>query len=121
MTTGEVADRLVQLSRQGNTQACYDELYSPEIMSIEPEGYLDKTTFEGMEAVMLKLQQVAARVKEVHNTKIGDPIVAGGHFALRWKTSLTYHDSTHPAVIDEIAVFEVKEGKIVKEQFFYQP
>ncbi len=120
MTIEEVANRLVQLSRQGKSQACYDELYSPEIVSIEPEGYLDKTNFEGMDAVMLKLQQVAASVKEVHNTEIGDPIVAGNHFALRWKTNLTYHNSIHPAVIDEIVVFEVKEGKIVKEQFFYK-
>lgn len=120
MNIQEIADRLVKLSRQGNIQTCYDELYASDIVSIEPEGFPGDTKSIGMDAVMLKLKQVAASVKEVHSTEIGDPMIADSHFALRWKTHLTYHKSTDSTVIDEIAVYEVESGKIVSEQFFYK-
>ena len=99
---------------------CYDELYASDIVSIEPEGFPGDTTSTGMNAVMRKLEQVAASVKEVHGTEIGDPMVTDSHFALRWKTHLTYHGSTDTTIIDEIAVYEVEDSKIVSEQFFYK-
>ena len=120
MTVKEVAQKLVQLSREGNIQACYDQLYSDEILSIEPETFDGIQKAKGLEAVMLKLKEVAVSVEKVHSTEIGDPIVAGNHFALRWKVVMTNKNANEKSIVDEIAVFEVKNDKIVQEQFFYR-
>ena len=120
MSVKDVAEQLVRLCREGNIQTCYDQLYSREILSIEPENFDGIKQAKGMEAVMLKLKEVAASVEEVHSTEIGDPIIAGNHFALTWKTVMTNKNSNRKTTVNEIAVFEVKNGKIVEEQFFYR-
>ncbi|MGD1840012.1 MAG: SnoaL-like domain-containing protein [Thermonemataceae bacterium] len=120
MSVKEVAEKLVALCRKGNIQACYNQLYSQKILSIEPENFDGMQKANGMEAVMLKLEAVAASVEKVHSTEIGDPIIAGDHFALNWKTVLTYKNADTITTINEIAVFEVENGKIIKEQFFYR-
>ena len=120
MSVKEVAEKLVGLCREGNIQACYDQLYSREILSIEPENFNGIQKAKGMAAVMLKLKEVAASVQEVHSTEIGDPIIAGNHFAITWKTVMTNKNSDRKTTVDEIAVFEVENGKIIEEQFFYR-
>lgn len=119
MSVKEVAEKLVRLCREGNIQTCYDQLYSTKILSIEPESFTGIQKAKGLDTVMLKLKEVAASVKEVHSTEIGDPIVAANHFAITWKTIMTKVGSSEKTIVDEIAVFEVKNGKIIEEQFFY--
>jgi len=120
MTVQEIANRLVELCREGNWQACYDELYSPEARSIEPEGTPDRE-IKGIEAFKAKGEKWNSMVKEFHSSEIGEPVVAGNHFALPWKSNLTFNGAPGPVNMDEICVYEVQDGKIVKEQFFYQP
>lgn len=118
MNIQEIANRLVVLCRVGDFASCYKELYSPEIVSIEPEGS-PMQVVQGFEALQKKGEEWNNMVEQVHGSEIGDPIVAGNHFAIPWKMSLTFKGAPGPSNMDEIAVYEVKEGKIVTEQFFY--
>lgn len=118
MTVQEIANRLVELCRKGEWDTCYQELYSPNARSIEPEGTPDRE-IQGMEAFKTKGEKWQSMVKEVHKSEIGDPVVAGNHFSLAWKTNLTFQGAPGPTDMDEICVYEVEDGKIVKEQFFY--
>jgi len=54
----------------------------------------------------------------MHGGYSNEPIVAGNHFAVLMGMDVTMKGAGRMKM-DEIAVYEVKDGKIVKEQFFY--
>ena len=62
MTTQEVADRLVELCRQGEFVQAVQELYSDDIVSIEPEGS-PMGTVRGIPAIMQKGEQHAHSIQ----------------------------------------------------------
>ena len=57
-------------------------------------------------------------MEEFHGAAIGDPIVSGNHFSCSMMMDATFKETGRERM-DEICVYEVKDGKIVKEQFFY--
>lgn len=117
MTTQEVADNLVTWCREGNYQRCYEELYSPNIVSIEPEGGAFPRC-EGMEAVQKK-GQWWEETFEVHGGEVSDPIVADSWFTVKFDMDTTHKPSGHRVKSAELGVYRVQDGKIVSEQFFF--
>jgi len=117
MTTQAVANRLVELCRAGKWNEAQDELYAANAVSIEPEG-ANMPKAEGMEAIKAKGEQWASMVEEVHSGEVSDPIVAGNHFSCTMITEATFKNMGRQK-LEEVAVYEVQNGKIVKEQFFY--
>ena len=115
MTNQEIAEKLVEYCRTGNYQECYQELYAPDAVSIEPDG----KTAKGLEEFAKKGEEWNERIVEFKGSYTGDPIVAGNYFSLAMGITAIFNDS--PEVVDfkEICVYEIKDGKIVKEQFFY--
>lgn len=121
MTTQEVANRLVQLCREGKYQECISELYSPDIVSIEPEGGSWDTKVQGLDALAKKGQDWKNMVEEFHSGEISDPIVAENFFSLTMKSKVTMKGMSEPINMDEVCVYRVEDGKVVTEQFFYTP
>ena len=117
MTTNEVANRLVQLCREGKNIDAINELYGNNIVSIEPEGY-PAPRVEGKEAVLGKTQQFFSMVEEYHGGEISDPVVAGNHFSVGMSMDITMKGQGRNKM-EEVAVYEVQDGKIVNEQFFF--
>lgn len=117
MTTHDVANRLVELCREGKYSDARQELYSKEIESIEP-SYSPAPYLKGWEAVEAKGQQFQESVQEVHSNEVGEPVVIGNHFAVPMTMDLTMKDGNRMNM-SEIAVYQVNEGKVVKEQFFF--
>ena len=120
MTTQEVADRLVGLCREGKFEQVYQELYTTDALSIEPEG-TPFGTVRGMEEFKKKGEQWQAMVKEMHSSEVSDPIVAENFFSCSMKTKVTMNGASDPVDMDEICVYNVVNGKVVSEQFFYTP
>ena len=118
MTVQEIANRLVELCNNGDYQTCYDELYAPDARSIEPEGVPFEREVKGMEAFKIKGEKWKETLIEVHGGKVGDPIVAGNHFCCTSSLDATFKEGGRMN-FEELCVYEVKDGKIVKEQFFY--
>ncbi|MDH3649900.1 MAG: nuclear transport factor 2 family protein [Saprospiraceae bacterium] len=117
MSTQEVADKLVQLCRTGQYQEAQSSLYGPSAVSIEPEGS-PWGQVEGLEAIQAKAQQWGEMVEEVHSAQVSDPVVSGSHFACTMENDVTFKGMGRQQ-IKEVCVYEVQDGKIVKEQFFY--
>ena len=115
MTTQEVADRLVQLCREGKFHEAIDELYSKDIISNEPNN---SDTKEGLEAVKEKTEKFVASIQEMHHSIISDPLVARDHFACIMDIDATYKEHGRMSM-SEMCVYEVKDGKIIKDSFFY--
>ena len=120
MTVQEIANRLVDLCRQGNYTGAQEELYSDDASSHEPENSPTPgpKTAKGKEAIIAKGKQFQEMVEEVHENKVSDPVIAGNHFAVAGYLDATYKGMGRQPM-NEICVYEVKDGKIVKEQFFY--
>src|SRR5688572_5673338 len=120
MTTREVADRFYQLSQEFKWKEIQDELYDENAESIEPQGAAAQglRNVQGIEAIRQKGKDFDAMVEEIHGGYTGKPIIAGNHFALAMGLEATYKGAGRQKM-DEICVYEVKDGKIVKEQFFF--
>ncbi len=120
MTTQQVADRLVALCREGKNVQALDELYSPDIVSIEPFG--DETMpaeIKGIAAVRAKTDWWYASF-EWHGGSVDGPLVSDAHFAARFSMDVTERKTGQRSQMVELAVYEVKDGKIVSERFFYR-
>ncbi len=120
MTTQEVANRLVELCREGKWEQVYQELFSPEIRSIEPEG-APWGTVKGFDAIAKKAKEWESMVEEFHSSEISDPIVAENFFAITMKSKVTLKGQSESMDMDEVCVYKVADGKVVSEQFFYTP
>ncbi len=55
----------------------------------------------------------------MHSASVSEPLVAADHFAIHMKMDISYKNG-HRAVMDEIAVYEVNDGKIIFEQYFFK-
>src|SRR5690606_31610132 len=118
MTTQEVADRLKQLFNENKWDDAQDELFSPDAESIEPPTAQGMKSVKGIDAIRKKGQEFNEQVEEVHGGYVSDFLVAGNHIACAMGMDVTFKGMGRTK-IDEIAVYEVRDGKIVKEQFFY--
>ena len=120
MNTQAVAKRLVELCREGKYDQAQEELYADDAVSIEmdglPPGSLSNA--KGMEAIREKSRQFNDGIEAVHGGSVGDPIVAGDWFSLVMTMDATFKDRGR-INMEEICVYQVREGKIVREQFFY--
>jgi hypothetical protein len=119
MTTQEVADKLVKLCSEGSFFEAITTLYSPDIVSMEagaPPG--GSREAKGLEAVKGKAEWWGAN-HEIHSTKVEGPLVAGEHFSVSFTMDVTFKPQNKRHLMEEIAVYQVVDGKIVCEQFFY--
>lgn len=118
MTTQDVANRMSELFKEYKWQQVQDELFADDAESIEPAGAQGLQTVKGREALKKKGEDFGAAVEEMHGGWISELLVGG-----RYITCTMGMDVTMKGVgrmkMDEVCVYEVKDGKIVKEQFFY--
>jgi hypothetical protein len=118
MNAQEVASRLVQLCREGKNVDAINELYDDNVVSFEPEGSPMAGKTVGRDAVLESTNKWFDSVEQLHSAQISDPIVAGNFFACTMTIDATYKERGRNSM-DELCVYEVRDGKIVKDQFFY--
>ncbi len=118
METNEIANKLVAWCKQGDFEKPYQELYSPKIVSIENDGTSEGGRVEGFEGIQQKGEWWQENF-EVHETTVSEPIVADNWFSVKFEMDTTHKPSGHRSTMSEIAVYQVQDGKIIKEQFFY--
>ncbi|MGK2862989.1 MAG: SnoaL-like domain-containing protein [Chitinophagaceae bacterium] len=118
MTTGEVAEKFNGLAKEGNWDKIQEELFADNAESIEPPHSAGLKSVKGKSALIEKAKMFNEMVEEMHGGYSTDPVVAGNHFSVAMGMDVTMK-GTGRTKMDEIVVYEVKDGKIVKEQFFY--
>ena len=117
-TTAEVAARFNELAKEGNWNKIQDELFADNAVSIEPPTSPGLQSAEGKAAIKQKAKTFNEMVEEMHGGYSTDPVVAGNFFSVAMGMDVTMKGMGRTKM-DEIAVYEVKDGKIVKEEFFY--
>ena len=118
MTTQEVANRFNELAQTGQWEQIQNELFADNATSIEPPGSQGLQTVEGLSAIKEKGKQFSEMVEEMHGGYSAAPSIGGRFFSVAMGMDCTMKGMGRQKM-DEIAVYEVKDGKIVKEQFFY--
>jgi ketosteroid isomerase-like protein len=121
-TTIQVGKRLVELCRQGKFMEAMDTLYSPNIVSIEARSSPSMPArTEGVKAVRGKGEWWEAN-HEVHSGKAEGPWPHGDRFIVRFSFDITAKAGPMAGKrmqLEEAALYTVKDGKIVQEEFFY--
>ncbi len=120
MTTEVVANTLVELCREGKFLEAKDRLYGNNIVSIEAASPSpDKPLkVEGIDAVRKKGEEWEANT-EVHSMSVAGPYVGDTQFAVHFEMDMTCKQSNQRFAMTEMALYDVKDGKIVREEFFY--
>ena len=118
MTTQDVANRFNELAQAGQWDKVQDELFANNAVSIEPPGVPGLQSVEGMAAIKEKGKRFGEMVEEMHGGYTTAPVIGGRFFSVGMGMDCTMKGMGRQKM-DEIALYEVKDGKIVREQFFY--
>ncbi len=117
MNTEEVATKLVEHCRSGEWMKAVDDLYSKDIVSVEPRA------MEGMPAEMRGIDQVRGKSEwweksmEVHSAKVTWPFVARDTFVVQFDVDVTDKTSKKRMQMSEVGIYTVKDGKVEREEF----
>ena len=117
-TTQEVAARFNELAQQEKWFEIQDELFAENVRSIDPPHSPYFQYAEGKSPVRKKGEDWVKRVEAAHRRYTTEPVVGGNHFAVGREVDITVQGLGR-IQINEIMLYEVKDGQIVLEQFFY--
>jgi ketosteroid isomerase-like protein len=119
MNAGEIAKRYVALCKEGRNEVCLTELFAKDAVSVEagtPPG-MDRTS-TGLDAIRAKGKWWVEN-HTVHKAEVSGPYPHDDRFAVRFVYDVTNKPSGKRMTMDEVGLFTVTNGKIVKEEFFY--
>src|SRR4051812_36636014 len=117
-STLDVGKRLVELCQQGKHLDAVNELYAPDIVSIEVRG--DATMparMQGLDAIRGK-NQWWLETHEIHGNEVVGPFPHGERFIVMMKMDVTA--KTGPFAgnrmqFEEAVLYTVRDGKIAQE------
>ena len=118
MTTQDVANRMNELFKTNNWNQVQEELFADDCESIEPPHAQGLQTVKGKEAIRKKGEDFLAAIEEMHGGWSSEPLVGGNYISFAMGIDVTMKGMGRMNM-EEICVYEVKDGKIMKEQFFY--
>lgn len=121
MTTQDIANRYYELARDSKWTEIQDELHDDNVLCREPEHAASRgipVMTQGKEALKAKSAANRDKIETIHDQSCSEPIVAGDFFSVALKRDVTFKGMPRRK-LEELGVFEVRDGKIVEERFFY--
>jgi SnoaL-like domain len=119
MTTEQVAARFNELAQQEKWFEIQDELFADNAKSVDPANSPYLKFAEGKATIRKKGEDWVKRIQAAHRLHTTEPVVAGNHFAVGREVDITV-EGLGRIKIDEVMLYEVRDGQIVLEQFFYE-
>lgn len=117
-TVHEVAARFEELAREERWFDIQDELFDNDVKSIEPAHSVYFKDAAGKYQVRKKGEAFVSEVEAVHHTFTSKPLIEGNYFVVAREVDLT-HRKNGRMQMNELMMYEVRNGKIISEQFFY--
>lgn len=119
MKTIEIARTLVDMMRKGQSAQAQDMLYAQDAVSVEagaPPG--SEREARGLAAIKAKGVWWFEN-HEVHAFTITGPWPHDDRFVVGYEIDVTNKPSGQRMKMSEVGLYTVKDGKIVREEFFY--
>lgn len=116
MTTEELVKRLVELVQEGKNLQAEEELYAPDVLSVEQNGH----SVRGLEAIMAKTKGAIEGMQEMHGGGVSEAYVGEDNFLLVFDMDFTPKGGERMQM-KEYGFYKVREGKVVEEYFYAQP
>ncbi|MEL6797537.1 MAG: nuclear transport factor 2 family protein [Planctomycetota bacterium] len=114
MDTMELAHTFVGLCAQGKLEEA-QRFWSDDIVSIE--GFPGPQQVCRGRAAVLEKQKMWAAGTQMHGITCEGPYVNGDQYSARFSLDCTDREGTR-ATMHEVALYTVKDGKVVEERFF---
>ena len=118
LTTQEVAARFHELAQQEKWFEIQNEFFSEHVRSVDPTNSPYFGYAEGRDNVRKKGEDFVKKITAVHNASTTPPTVVGNYFVVGREMDITVQGAGR-IQLNEIMLYEVKDGQIVLEQFFY--
>lgn len=119
MTTMEIAKKLVELCKQGKNAEALDTLFADEVVSVEAVAMPGaQQEVKGLAAVRAKGEWWVNN-HEVHSSSVTGPWPHGDRFIVGFEFDVTNKPSGKRMQMAEAALYTVRNGKVVREEFFY--
>ena len=115
-----VARDFTAMLRLGQFEAAGEKFWATDVRSTEPADISQDipALVSGREAARLKARARFAN-KEIDDLGIDGPFVTGDQFALFLDMLITDLATGRTQPFAEIAIFTVRDGRIIEERFFY--
>ena len=120
MKTMEIARQLAELCRAGKNEEALNTLFAENVVSVEagaPPGM--EREAKGLAAVKAKGEWWRAN-HEIHSASISGPWPHDDKFVVGFIYDVTNKPSGNRMVMNEVGLYYVQNGKIVREEFFYE-
>ncbi len=120
MNTMEIARKMVELCGQGRNEEALNTLFAQDMVSVEACEMPGAPAREcrGLAAVKAKGEWWMAN-HEIHSANISGPWPHDDRFIVGFQYDVTHKPSGQRIKMDEAALYTVNNGKIVREEFFY--
>lgn len=119
MTLLEIANELVAGCREGREEENLDKIYAPDAISVEAQDLGQGRETVGIEGIKGKHAWFASAF-EILDAHVGGPYPHGDdRFAVTFKMKAKSKENGEISDMEEVAVYHVADGKIVREEFFY--
>ena len=117
--TWEIGNKLVEWCKQGENLEAINNLYSENVVSIEAAGneWMPQK-MEGIEAVREK-NAWWSNNNEVIKGEVVGPFPHENRFAVNFNYEIKNKQSGEVQNMNEVGLYTVENGKIVREEFFY--
>lgn len=112
----EIGRDIVAMFNQGQLGEIEDKYWSGQVESIE--GFGVNMGWRGRSAVDAKNKQWVSTHK-IHGAQAEGPFVGSSGFAIRFRIDVEDTTNGSREVMDEVGVYLVRDGKIVREEFMY--
>ena len=121
-STFDVGQKLVSLCKQGKNLEAVETLYAPDVESIEVHGMPELPAhMKGIDAVRRKNRWWIEN-HEMHGGDVMGPWPHGERFIVHFKYDVTAKVGPMAGQrmqMEEAGLYTVRDGKIVREEFFY--
>ena len=119
MSLQSVAEKFVELCRQGKNFDVMRTMYAPDIVSVEGDG----AETRGQQPVIRKSEKWATD-NDFHGETVSGPFYNGAagsanQFAVYFTLDVTRKSTGRRTTLEEVALYTVKGDKITREQFYY--
>jgi len=118
MTIQDVASRYNELAQQEKWFEIQDEFFADNVRSVEPPTAKHLPNAEGKAAVRKKGEDWVKRVEAFHGGHTSAPLIGSNHFVVARRADITVQGLGRMQV-NQLMIYEVKDGQIVAELFFY--